>query len=135
MQLPPRVTMLAPDQIAAPAVPTFCLLLHGAYWNPQNGGFSEVKARCQDPSLSTFLRCQTCEGGRSLFIADYETFQPLNMDTEQLQLPHSSNILITSSFLSEVKAPSTCCDDPQYLDQGECGPQHLAAILGNMKPS
>lgn len=42
--------------------------------------------------------------------------QPLNMSSEQLQLPHSSAInLITSSFLS-VKAPSTCCDDPQYLD-------------------
>ena len=43
--------------------------------------------------------------------------QTLNMGSEQLQLPHSPTInLITSSFLSEVKAPSTCCDDPQYLD-------------------
>lgn len=54
-QLPPPITRRALDHRAAPAAPTFCLLLHGAYQNPQNGGFAEVKAGCQDPSLSTIL--------------------------------------------------------------------------------
>lgn len=66
MQLPPPVTMLALDQRAAPAVPTFCLLMSGAYQNSQSVVFSEVKARSQDLSLSTFLwlgECQTYEQG------------------------------------------------------------------------
>lgn len=66
-QLPPPVTMLASDQRAAPAVPTFCLLLHGAYQNPQNGGFSEVKASAKILLCPRFSRV-----GGSVFIADFE---------------------------------------------------------------
>lgn len=113
--------MLALDQRAAPAVPTFCLLLHEAYQNPQRVEFSEVKAKCQDPSLSTFL-----QGGwmPNLWMGSLCTSQtmrafPAFANRCWTSAPPCSSTVnpVTVSVLREVKAPSTCCDDPQQLDE------------------
>lgn len=114
-QLLPPVTSLALDQRAAPAVPTFCLLLRGASESTKCGVF---RGRGRVPrSFSVRIASEWVStkpvNGVSIYQRLWALFQSLNMDAEHLYSPSSPIISLgTFSLLSEVKARSTFCDDP-----------------------